>query len=459
MATWAAVVLAAGKGVRMNSALPKVLHRVCGREMVRHVVEAVRAVHQGPVVIVVSPDSQAVRQCLGDSVEYVEQPEPRGTGDAVARAERLLVDRAQHLLVLYGDTPLLTSSTLSRLMEWHEATGAVLTLVTFDGVAPKGLGRIVRDAEGQVVAVVEEAEARGKQKAITEVNGGVYGFQAEWLWPALGGLAPSSTGELYLTALVASASREGLPVESVSCQEPGELLGVNNRVQLAQAEQAMRQRVLERWMLAGVTITDPASTYVDEGVVLGRDTVIFPNTTVAGATRVGERCHLGPGAMVFDSTIGDDCKVVASMVEGAVLEEAVHVGPFAHLRPGAYLEREVHVGNYAEVKNSRIGRGTKMGHFSYVGDAEVGRDVNIGAGTITCNYDGVRHHRTVIGDGAFIGSDTMLVAPVRVGAGASTGAGAVVTRDVPPDSLAVGMPARPRAKGRPRERGQPRVGK
>ena len=448
MSDWAAVVLAAGGGTRMESALPKVLHPVCGMEMVRHVVDAVRAVHSGPLVVVVPPDATAARQCLGDSVEYVEQAEAKGTGHALLQAEGLLHNRASRLLVLCGDTPLILPSTLSGLKDQHQASGATATLLTSDKVPPDGLGRIVRDASGRVIDVVEEAEAGDAQRIITEINGGVYGFQTEWLWPALRELAPSSTGEFYLTDLVRMASGAGVAVESVGSEEPMEILGVNNRVQLAQAERVMRERILQRWMLAGVTIVDPATTYIDAGVTVGRDTTIHPNTTLGSGSHIGERCTLGPGSMIHDSVVGDDCKVVASMLEEVRLDSWVDVGPFSHLRPGTVVERDVHIGNYAEVKNSRLGRGTKMGHFSYIGDAEVGQDVNIGAGAITCNFDGDNKNRTIIEDNAFIGSDTMLVAPVRIGARSATGAGSVVTSDVPADSLAVGMPARVRLKKR-----------
>ncbi|MDO8749664.1 MAG: bifunctional UDP-N-acetylglucosamine diphosphorylase/glucosamine-1-phosphate N-acetyltransferase GlmU [Dehalococcoidia bacterium] len=438
----AAVILAAGRGTRMRSSLPKVLHTVCGKPMVSHVVDAVRAVHSGRLVVVASPESDALRQCAGDSAEFVVQAQPRGTADALLQAENLLRDRAAQVMVLCGDTPLILSSSLSRLLERHQATGATVTLLTSDSVPPEGLGRIVRDGSGRVVDVVEDADAGERESAIAEVNAGVYLFRAEWLWPALRELSPSATGEYYLTNLIKMASGAGLGVESVGSEGALEILGVNTRVQLAQAEQAMRQRILTNWMLAGVTIVDPATTYIEAEVTVGQDTTVYPNTTLAGRTRVGERCALGPGSMIYDSVIGDGCKIIASMLEGAHLDASVEVGPFSHLRPGTVIEEEVHIGNYAEVKNSRVGRGTKMGHFSYVGDADVGHDVNIGAGAITCNFDGVNKNRTVIGDNAFIGSDTMLVAPVRVGARSSTGAGSVVTRDVPPDSLVVGAPAR-----------------
>ena len=437
-----AVVLAAGVGSRMESNIPKVLHPVCGREMIRHVVDAVRAVHSGPLVVVVPPKASAVRRCLGDSVQYVEQAQPKGTGHALLQAQPLLPGYTPSLLVLHGDTPLILPSALSRLMERHQAADATVTLLTSDRVPPDGLGRIVRDDSGRVVEVAEEGDADEVRRAIAEVNAGVYGFKGEWLWPALRDLTPASSKEYYLTDLVAIAAGAGRTVESVDSVEALEILGVNNRVQLAQAERAMRERLLRRWMLAGVTIVDPATTYIGAGVTIGKDTTIQPNTTLGGESRIGTRCNLGPGSMIHDSVVGDDCKVVASMLEQAQLDSSVDVGPFSHLREGTVVERDVRIGNYAEVKNSRLGRGTKMGHFSYVGDAQVGQEVNIGAGAITCNFDGVNKHRTIIEDNAFIGSDTMLVAPVRIGARSATGAGSVVNKDVPPDRVVVGVPAR-----------------
>ncbi|MBI4201455.1 MAG: NTP transferase domain-containing protein, partial [Chloroflexi bacterium] len=311
MSEWAAVVLAAGKGTRMKSSIPKVLHKVCGKEMVRHVADAVREAQSGPLVVVVPPDSGEVRQCLGDSLEYVEQADPKGTGHALLQTETLLRHRAAHLLVLYGDTPLIQPSTLMRLMERHLDGGAVATLLTTRQIPASGLGRIVRDSSGRLVDVVEEADASETQRAIAEVNGGFYGFRADWLWPALRELAPSASGEYYLTSLVRVAAREGV-VETVGPEEALEVMGVNDRVQLSEAERAMRERILRRWMLAGVTITDPSTTYIDADVSVGRDTTVHPNTTLGGSTQVGERCVLGPGSMVYDSVVGDECKVVAS---------------------------------------------------------------------------------------------------------------------------------------------------
>jgi bifunctional UDP-N-acetylglucosamine pyrophosphorylase/glucosamine-1-phosphate N-acetyltransferase len=306
-----------------------------------------------------------------------------------------------------------------------------------------GFGRIVRDANQHVINIVEEADATPAQLAIQELNCGVYCFDADWLWSHLDQLKPSGKkGEYYLTDLVAIAVAEHCAIETIVSRDADEMIGINTRVQLAQAERIMRQRINKALMLAGVTLIDPATTYIDANVEIGQDTIIEPNTYLRGKTKIGARCRIGPNTIVRDSQIGDECEIVSSDITQAIVEDHVQMGPFARLRPGAHLAHKVRIGNYAEIKNSYIGEESHIGHFSYIGDTQMGKRVNIGAGTITCNYDGKRKHRTVIGDDVFIGSDTMLVAPVTIGDRARTGAGSVVTKDVPPDSLAVGQPAR-----------------
>jgi bifunctional UDP-N-acetylglucosamine pyrophosphorylase/glucosamine-1-phosphate N-acetyltransferase len=332
-------------------------------------------------------------------------------------------------------------------MREHEENNAVLTFLTSSAALQGGLGRVQRGADGRVRAIVE---ARESDEAGTgdEVNCGAYCFDAAWLWAHLPGL-PLHRDEVYLTDLADVAATEGQTVHTVSTAHRWESFGVNTRVHLAQAEGRMRERVLERLMLDGVTLIDPATTYIDASVSVGEDTVIYPNTHIRGRTAIGRECRIGPGAQVRDSRIGDGCTINAAVLEEATVEEHVDIGPYCHLRPGAYLCTGVHMGNFGEVKNSRLGRNTQMGHFSYIGDAEIGANVNIAAGVITCNYDGVTKHKTIVEDDAFIGCDTMLVAPVRVGARSATGAGTVVTKDVPPDVLAVGVPARFRERKAP----------
>ncbi|MEA3459265.1 MAG: bifunctional UDP-N-acetylglucosamine diphosphorylase/glucosamine-1-phosphate N-acetyltransferase GlmU [Chloroflexota bacterium] len=440
------VILAAGQGERMKSKIPKVLHPLAGQPMVRYVVDMVFQLTSEKPVLVVGCGAEQIRQTLGDCVSYVEQEEQLGTGHALLQARPLLEGRSGAILVLYADMPLLSTRTLRGLVELHGKGKAPITMLTVCADDPMGFGRIIRDEAGHVVGIVEEAVATEEQRKIRELNCGTYCFDSRWLWPHLPRLPLSPKGEYYLTDLIAMAVEEGHTVEALQLDDPTEALGINNRLHLAQAEAIMRKRINERWMLEGVTMIDPSSTFIDAPVQIGQDTVIYPHTYLQGETKVGRDCRIGPNTIIRDSSISDGCVIQASVVEGAILEDDVDVGPFSHLRQGAHLARGVHVGNFGEVKNSYLGPGTKMGHFSYVGDATVGKNVNIGAGTITCNYDGVRKNPTVIEDGAFIGSDTMLVAPVKIGARAKIGAGAVVTHDIPPDSLAYGVPARVKGK-------------
>jgi bifunctional UDP-N-acetylglucosamine pyrophosphorylase/glucosamine-1-phosphate N-acetyltransferase len=368
-----------------------------------------------------------------------------GTGHAVLQAREALRGQSDLVLVNYADMPLLTAKTLGRLVEQQQANPGPITILTLIEENPRGFGRVIRESSGAVIQIVEEAVATPEQLAVRELNAGVYCFDADWLWAHVDRIPLSlPKQEYYLTDLVEMAVSEGLRVEAVVATDAEELLGINSRVHLAEAESALRRRINEEWMLAGVTIVDPATAYIEPGVTLGRDTIIWPNTHLRGETTIGEGCDIGPGTIIVDCQIGDRCRVLASVLEQAVMENDSDIGPFGHLRKGARLCEGAHMGNFGEMKNSTLGPGAKMGHFSYLGDAQVGPGANIGAGTITCNYDGVKKHRTVIEEGAFIGSDTMLVAPVRVGKRAQTGAGAVVTRDVPDGAVAYGVPARVR---------------
>ncbi len=444
MTAYAGVVLAAGRGTRMKSSIPKVLHRICGREMVRLTVDCVADAGLSPIVVVTPPSGDAIRAVLGNNVVYVEQDEPLGSGHALLQA-RSVVGPDSGLFVINGDVPLVTPGSVRSLVAAHRQRGAAIAILTATVSKPDGLGRVLRSDEGAVTAVVEEWEADDAALSVSEINVGAYCFSTQWLWESLSGLPASSNGEVPLTGLVELAVTQGRTVETVPA-DAGEAMGVNTRVHLAEAEAVLRQRIREHWMLRGVSMPDPSVVYVDGDAEIGEDTTIHPNTHIRGRSRIGRDCEIGPNSVVDDSMVGDGCRVVSSVIEASTIEDRVEIGPFSRVRDGSRLMDGVYLGNYAEVKSSLLDRGTKVSHFSYVGDARVGSNVNIGAGTVTCNYDGVEKSRTVIGDDAFIGSDSMLVAPVNIGARAATGAGSVVTRDVPPNHQAVGVPARVRRK-------------
>jgi bifunctional UDP-N-acetylglucosamine pyrophosphorylase/glucosamine-1-phosphate N-acetyltransferase len=438
-----AVILAAGQGTRMRSDLPKVLHPILGHPLAWYALQASGQATQTRPILVIGHGGQEVRQALGEAAEYVIQEPQLGTGHAVKQVESLLRDQADLVLVTYADMPLVTAETLSTLIKKQETHAGPITMLTVIVDDPRGFGRVIRKADGSVQEVVEEAQATPEQLAIRELNVGMYCFDARWLWEALKRIPLSPKGEYYLTDLVGIAGSDMLPVQAIVTQDPAEMVGINTRVHLAEATTLLRQRINRAWMLAGVTLIDPSTTYIEPEVTIEQDTVIWPNTYLHGKTCIGQSCSLGPNTMIRDTRIGDHCKVFASVLESAVLEDNVDIGPFSHLRKGTHLANGVHMGNFGEVKNSTLGPGTKMGHFSYIGDAQIGPNVNIGAGTITCNFgiDGQKNP-TEVGEGAFIGSDTLLVAPVKIGAGAVTGSGSVVTKNVLPETLVVGMPAR-----------------
>ena len=441
-----AVILAAGYGTRMRSKLPKMLHPLGGKPLVMHALDHVAGLSEFTPVVVVGHGEDAVRQAVGGRASFAVQEQQLGTGHAVMAAEAqvkasLPGNGSDLVLVTNADMPLLKPETLQRLVAEQQRNPGPLTMLTVELPDPHGFGRVVRGADGNVLAVVEEAQASPEQLALRELNCSVFCFRSDWLWPALRQIQVSPKGEYYLTDIVEIAVRSGQPVRAITTSDPTEAVGINNRVHLAEAEGILRSRTNAAWMLAGVTLIDPASTYIGADVTIGRDTVIWPNTYLRGKTAIGEDCQIGPDTIITDSQVGSGCTVLAAVMDGALLEDDVDMGPFARLRKGAHLGAGVHMGNFGEIKNSYLAPGVKMGHFSYIGDATIAEEVNIGAGTITCNFDGKRKHPTRIGKGVFLGSDTLLVAPVEIGEGAATGAGAVVTHDVPAHTLVVGVPA------------------
>ena len=453
MANWTAILLAAGRGERMRSSLPKALHRVAGAPMLLHVARA--AAHAAPddLLAVVSPASKdAAAAALGPGVRLIEQPEPLGTGDALALALNETSFAAKRVLLINGVQPLLRGETLAALTTLHEerdATVAVLTAM-LPAADAEHLGRLRRGARDKPLAIVEAADldrAAKHERGPVEVNVGAYAFDAAWLRRSVAKLKPHDHTGYHATDLVALAVADGRRVEALVADDPDEAIGVKTRATLARAEAAMQRRLRAHWMANGVTMLDPATTFLDADVRLEPDVTLHPNTALRGGARVGAWSDIGPNATLTDANVADRCVVGASTLTGVTLETGASVGPYCHLRDGAHLERGAAVGSHAEIKASRIGRGAHVGHFSYVGDADLGPGVNIGAGAVTCNFDGVDKHRTIIEEGAFIGSGCMLVAPVRIGARAVTGAGAVITRDVEPGARVAGVPAKamPRA--------------
>ena len=438
------IILAAGVGKRMRSSLPKVLHRICGRPMIRYVLAAVDEAGLGRPVVVVGRGAEAVQVEVGDGATFVVQAEQKGTAHALLVGLEAAPD-GEAVLVLYGDVPLLTGQTLERLVAQYRDARPGVTLLTASLPDPAGYGRIVRGTGGTVTRIVEEADASPDERAIREINAGTYVFDGALLREGLRHVQPTNAqGEYYLTDVIAWTLSRGARVDALPVDDPVEVLGVNSRRDLARAEAAMRERLLDRLMDGGVTVVDPQTTYVHADVAVGEDTIIQPGSSLEGTTRIGRGCVIGPNARLVDATIGDGAAVVASTVVQSTLGEGSRIGPYSHLRPGSRIGRRVEIGNFAEVKNSTIGDGSKVHHKSYLGDATIGERVNIGAGTITCNLRDRSGKKwpTIIEDEAFIGSDTMLVAPLRIGKGATTGAGSVVTKDVPPGAVVVGVPAR-----------------
>ncbi|NLV91444.1 MAG: bifunctional UDP-N-acetylglucosamine diphosphorylase/glucosamine-1-phosphate N-acetyltransferase GlmU [Firmicutes bacterium] len=437
----AAVVLAAGHGTRMRSNKAKVLHEIWGKPMIAHVVETYLAAGIDRIIVVVGHQGAEVEKFLQDyaAVEVVWQREQLGTGHAVMQARQALADGSGPVLVGYGDSPLYRPETLAKLFEQHEAEGAACTCLSAIYRDPTGYGRIVRDEEGNFAAIVEEKDADPEQKKICEINTGVGVYQREALFACLEEVNnDNAQGEYYLTDVPAILRQKGQRVALVVCPDPEETLGINTKVQLAEAAAVMRTRVLEELMLAGVSIIDPATTYIDADVKIAPDTVIYPFTIIQGKTRIDESAIIGPHTRIVDCEIGAGAEIVQSTLLESKVGRETTVGPYAYLRPNSVIGDHVRIGDFVEIKNSNVADYAKIPHLSYVGDADVGVNANVGAGTITCNFDGERKHRTVIADNAFIGSNSNLVAPVSIGEGAYIAAGSTITKDVPAKALGIG---------------------
>ena len=431
------LILAAGKGTRMRSDLPKVAHRVNGVPMVKKIINILDVLGVEKNILILGHQKEVVLEAVGKNSIYVVQEEQLGTGHAVIMAKEKLKDYDGDIMVVCGDTPLLRSETLKKLYEKHVATKATTTILTSIYENPFGYGRIVKK-NGLVKAIVEEKEANFELQQIKEVNAGVYVFNSKKLFGALSKMDNNNAqGEYYLTDVIKIQVEEDEVVESFILKDNIEILGVNSKVQLSQAEEVLRMRKNIELMGEGAILIDPKSTYIEESVKIGRDTIIYPGTVICGKTTIGENCEILGNTRIIDSKIGNDIRIESSVIEESIIEDRVTIGPFAHIRPKTHLKEEVHIGNFVETKKATLEKGVKAGHLTYLGDAEIGEHTNIGAGTITCNYDGVNKHKTVIGKSVFIGSDTKLVAPINIGDSVVIGAGSTITKDVPARALAV----------------------
>ena len=448
MSKMVAVILAAGKGTRMRSKLPKVLHKVGGKPMLEHVMTAAETAGADKSIVVVGFESEQVAEFIGTRAQIAVQAEQLGTGHAVMQTADLLKDFSGTVMIICGDTPLLDGCELKKFYLEHQASGAAATVLTAIMDNPAGYGRILRDAEDHVIGIVEEKDANPAQKAICEINTGIYCIEAPLLFEALAGLTcDNAQGEYYLTDVLSKINEMGKFVGGVCTADSDMIMGINSRHQLAEAEAIMRQRILDKLMDQGVTIMDPASTFIEGNVEIGQDTIIYPFTWLEGSTKIGADSIIGPNVRLTNVVVGNSTNLQFVYGHDCIVGSGVTVGPYVHLRPATVISDEVKIGNFVEVKNSNVGRGSKLPHLSYIGDSDIGERVNMGCGTITVNYDGKKKHRTVVEDDAFVGCNSNLVAPVTVGAGSYIGAGSTVTKDVPPDDLGVARARQTNIKG------------
>jgi bifunctional UDP-N-acetylglucosamine pyrophosphorylase/glucosamine-1-phosphate N-acetyltransferase len=438
MTKLAVVILAAGEGTRMKSAWPKVLHQLAGRPLLNYITATVNKLQPQRKVVVLGHKYEQVLKVLPAGFDVAHQHEQLGTGHAVLQTEPLLKDFNGAVLVLPGDVPLVKSETLANLIKLYQSTKADCAVLTTVLENPFGYGRLARKANGEIVKIVEEKDATPEERKIKEVNAGIYAFNSRKLFNALKLITrQNQQKEYYLTDVIGIFVSQGEKVVALKTDNSAEVMGINSRLELAQAEQLVQEQLKQTLMAQGVTFIMPQTTYLTADVQIGADTTVYPYCFLTGKTTVGNRCQIGPAANIKDAEVGSEVKVMYAVIEGAKVQAGAVVGPYCYLRPGAKLKDKAKAGSFVEIKNSTVGENSKIPHLSYIGDAVIGKNVNIGAGSITCNYDGERKHRTIIEDNAFIGSDTMLIAPVKVGKGAVTGASSAITKDVPPESLAV----------------------
>ena len=438
MGDTAVIIMAAGKGKRMKSNLPKVLHNLAGKPILNYVLDTVDQLEAKRKILIVGYKSDQIRELIGDKIEYVEQKEQLGTAHAVLQTKKLLSDFKGDVLILSGDVPFLTVKILKKLLKYHQANNFCCTLVSTILKKPKGYGRIIRDKKGEIKGIIEEVDLSADKKKITEVNSGIYCVNKDKLFQALEKITPDNKqGEYYLTDSVEILLKEGLTVGNIIVKDYSQILGINSRLDLTDASQKVYQKTLQDLMLQGVTIVDPNSTFIERGVKIGQDTIIYPFTIIEKDTKIESGCLIGPYSHLIDADIGKGVRIWASIIESSTVKEGANIGPYAHLRPETIVEKGAKIGNFVEVKKSTMGEGSKASHLTYLGDAIIGKRVNIGAGTITCNYDGEKKYKTVIEDEVFVGSNNTLVAPVKLGKDSYTGAGSTITEDVPAGNLAI----------------------
>ena len=438
MENTAVVIMAGGKGKRMKSDLPKVLHEIAGRPILNYIFDTINQLNLKKTIMIVGYQGEKVRELIGSDIEYAEQSEQLGTAHAVLQSKKLLELFTGNILILSGDVPFLKVNTLRKFLRYHQRNQYSCSLISAILENPRGYGRVIRNKKGEIREIIEEADLNGNEKEIKEVNAGIYCFEKNKLFQILEKITPNNKqNEYYLTDAVKILLEEGLKVGNIILEDHTEMSGINTRMDLVEASKKINQRVLHQLMFQGVTIIDPASTFIEEGVQINKDTTIYPFTIIQKESKIGQNCIIGPYSHIINAKIGNEVKIWSSVIEDSEIKDGVKIGPYSHLRPGTTVEKNAKIGNFVEVKKSIIGEGSKASHLTYLGDAKLGKNVNVGAGTITCNYDGEKKNTTIIEDDVFIGSNNSLVAPVKLGKASYTGAGSTITENIPENSLAI----------------------